>query len=407
MTATRSPSEITYPSREGAECPYPLFTQWREQAPVHEVPDRPGMFVVSRYEDVRFVARHPELFSSVGSRSRLNPFGNVGEQSMADLVTIETDPPDHKRKRSLSYGTIAPGKLKAKAPMIRGFVDELIDAFIERGSCDLVEEFARPLPIKVMRTLLGLPESDEARIRDFSVLEASGLSWMPQQHQDAQRQRAVAMGEYLTEQVNDRLAHPGGDDVISQIVHGHLERGREPNIDYLRSESGSILVGGIVTTTHLIGMAMLLLIQHPASMETLRRDPRRITRMLEEAIRVESPVQWVPRIATADVELGSTTIPKGSHVLVMWGSANRDTDQFQHPEQFDPTRPNVKDHVGFGYGIHFCLGAPLARLEARISFERLLARLTDIRLSDREDLPHIDSPSFRGLVRLPIEFARA
>jgi cytochrome P450 len=160
----------------------------------------------------------------------------------------------------------------------------------------------------------------------------------------------------------------------------------------------------VLTTAHSIGSTMLLLLAHPNELERVKADFDRLETTINEAIRVESPIQWVPRVAASDHEVGGTLIPQGSYVLVMWGSANRDPAFWKDPEQFEPDRPKLKNHVAFGYGIHFCLGAPLARMESRLAIEGLLTRLPDLRLAPSNDFKHIGSPSFRGLRRLDVEF---
>lgn len=392
-----------YPSLDGSECPYPFYDTWREEAPVHALADRPNIYVVARYRDVKYVVSHPELFSSVDSRSGLNPFGNVGEATMAGRVMIESDPPHHKAKRDLAFKPLKPGRLTAHEKPIRGFVNDLIDAFAPRGHADLIADFGDRLPILVISYLLGLPAEDHDWIRAWGRLETSGLTWMPKEWQESQRVNAVRMGEYLGEKLRERAENPG-DDMLSEMVKVQIERDGEFDLDDVRTQAGSVMAGGVLTTAHSIGSTMLLLLGHPEELARVKADPARIETVINEAIRAESPVQWVPRVAKEDVEVDGTTIPAGSHVLVMWGSANRDPEFWDEPERFDPDRKRLKNHVAFGYGIHFCLGAPLARLESRLAIEQLLSRLPDIRLADDNDFSHIRSPSFRGLQQLNVEF---
>jgi cytochrome P450 len=392
-----------YPGTESAECPYPYYDAWREEAPVHALEDRPNIYVVSRYEDVKYVVSHPELFSSVGSRSGLNGFGNVGEATMGGRVMIETDPPYHKAKRDLAFKPLKPGRLKAYEPKLREFVDRLIDDFAERGEADLIADFGDKLPIHVISHILGLPESDHAWIRAWGRAETSGLTWMPQEFQDKQKVTASKMGDYLTEKLLERAEDPG-DDMLSEMIRAQVRRDGELDIDEIRGQAGAVLAGGVLTTAHSIGSTMLLILSHPEELARVKADFDRLETTINEAIRVESPIQWVPRVAAEDHEVGGTAIPKGSYVLVMWGSANRDPAFWKDAETFDPDRPKLKNHVAFGYGIHFCLGAPLARLESRLAIEGLLTRLPDLRLAPSNDFQHIGSPSFRGLRRLDVQF---
>ena len=392
-----------YPGVEAAECPYPYYDTWREQAPVHALADRPNIYVVSRYADVKYVVSRPEAFSSVGSRSGLNGFGNVGEPTMGGRVMIESDPPHHKAKRDLAFKPLKPGRLKAYEPRIRGFVDQLIDAFAERGVADLIADFGDKLPILVISDVLGLPESDHDWIRAWGRAETSGLTWMPTDFQERQKVTAAKMGDYLTDKLLARVDDPR-DDVLSDMVHAQIRRDGEFDLDDVRGQAGAVMAGGVLTTAHSIGSTMMLLLAHPEELARVKADYGRLETTINEAIRVESPIQWVPRVAAEDHEVGGTLIPKGSYVLIMWGSANRDPAFWDDPETFDPDRDKLKNHLAFGYGIHFCLGAPLARLESRLAVEQLLSRLPDIRLAADNDFKHIRSPSFRGLRRLNVEF---
>jgi cytochrome P450 len=215
------------------------------------------------------------------------------------------------------------------------------------------------------------------------------------------------MKEYLEAAILDRHASPR-DDVLSEIVHAQVERDGELRLDYLRAEAGLLLAGGFVTTAHMIASAMLLLLRHPDAHERVRADRSLIKKLLEEALRVESPVQWQPRVTTVDTEVAGVEIPAGSLVLVLLAAANRDDAAFAAADELDLGRPASPPHVAFGYGTHFCLGAPLGRLEGRIAFERLLTRLGAIRLAEgQEAVTSLESTIFRGPKALHLTFERA
>jgi cytochrome P450 len=322
---------------------------------------------------------------------------------MGGRVMIESDPPHHKAKRDLAFQPLKPGRLKAYEPRIRGFADQLIDDFAARGEADLIADFGDKLPILVISDILGLPDSDHAWIRAWGRAETSGLTWMPKDFQERQKVTASKMGDYLTDKLLARVDDPR-DDVLSEMVQAQIRRDGEFNLDDVRGQAGAVLAGGVLTTAHSIGSTMLLLLGHPEELARVKAGFGRLETTINEAIRVESPIQWVPRVAAEDHEVGGTLIPKGSYVLIMWASANRDPAFWDEPEKFDPDRPKLKNHVAFGYGIHFCLGAPLARLESRVAIEQMLTRLPDIRLADDNDYRHIGSPSFRGLQRLNVAF---
>jgi cytochrome P450 len=394
-----------YPSTTGAECPFPLYAQWREQAPVYQLPDRPDVYVVSRYEDVKQVARDPATFSSVGSRTRLNGFGFVGESTSGQNI-VESDPPAHKAKHDLAFAALKPGRIRDHEGWIAEIVDGLIDRFIERGECEFVGEFARRLPVAVTARFFGIPDADLPMLEQWADLEVSGLSWMPPDRQERQRRDSVAMGAYLEGLIRDRQDRPG-EDFVSQLIVGQTERDGQPDLQEILALASNVLAGGAATTQHMLGGALLLLLEHPEELEHCRTDPAWIPRVLNEAMRLESSVQWVPRIVMRDTEIAGTPIAADSYVLIVFASANRDAERFADPDRFDPSRANVGDQIAFGTGIHSCIGAPLARLEGRIAIERLLARLLDIRVAPGHEIRHVPSPSFRGLEALPIVFSRA
>jgi cytochrome P450 len=399
------PVSIDYPSTEGAECPFPVYEYWRAEAPVYRLPDRPDVYVISRDEDVRKVARDPLTFSSVGSRVRLNGFGYVGKPTTGDTI-VESDPPAHKAKHDLAFKALKPGRIKEHAGWIEVIVDGLIDRFIERGECEFVSEFARRLPVAVTARFFGIPDEDLPLLEQWADLEVSGLSWMPQDRLDRQRRDGLAMGSYLERLVRERSDDPG-EDFVSQLIVLQTERDGQADLVEILAIASNVLAGGAATTQHMLGGAMLLLLEHPDQLERCRREPAWIPRVLNEAMRLESSVQWVPRIVMADTEIAGTPIPADSYVLIVFASANRDPGRFQEPDRFDPSRQNVGDQIAFGTGIHSCIGAPLARLEGRIAIERLLARLSNIRVVPGHDIRHVPSPSFRGLEALPIRFDRA
>jgi cytochrome P450 len=213
---------------------------------------------------------------------------------------------------------------------------------------------------------------------------------------------------YLREHVLDRVKNPR-DDLISELVQNHTaSHGGEPRIDYLAVETDVMLTGGLSTSGHLFASAMSLLVQHPDQLELMRRDYSRIPRMLEEALRLETAAQWQPRYATQNTTLGGVDIPRGACLLIVFGAANRDPERFECPDEFRPDRQDVAKHVGWGHGAHFCLGAPLARLEGRVAFEQLLTRLTNIRAAPgRNDFTHYQSVYFRAPKTLHLWFERA
>ena len=395
MSAT--PRELNYPSLETAECPYPIFEKLRKTGGVYQVPGE-NEFMVADHELVSEALRTPEVYSS---HTQLAAEAQPGWETSV----FSSDPPDHTVKREIAYRSFNPRKLKEYTPMVQGVIDELIDDFIEAGKCEFVTQFANPMSSRVMFNILGLEADEWAWSADIEF-EGAGARYLPPDLQKLQDRDGARLNAQMTAVVEDRIANPR-DDAISNLIAGHRERTGEVNLAYLAVESTVLLLGGVLTSAHLSGSAMLLLLQNPEQMELMRADFSKIPRMLEEALRLESALQFMPRYTTTDTELGGVQIPAGSNVLLLFASANRDGEVFEEPEAFDPSRSNVKRHVGFGLGPHFCLGAPLARLEGKLAFETLFTRLAEIRLAEGNEFLHIDSAFNRGPKELFLEFEAA
>ncbi|MFD9666313.1 cytochrome P450 [Rhodococcus sp. NPDC059968] len=401
---TETPVQINYPSLEGAECPYPQYEWLREDQPVYRIPGTTD-FLVTRYEDAAQVARDWKVFSSVGSRTAHNPFSETG-MSKETQSLVEADPPSHRDKRNLCAEAFKPKKLAAQVPTITAICDSLIDDFIDKGEVDLVSEFAEHIPPRVIARMLGFTESDFDWLNGWSRVDNSGLSFLPKDVQERSRVAASRATEHLIEAIEARRDAPTGDE-LSEMIQRHVERDGQFDLDYILDNTVTLIRGGVITTAHTIATIMLLLLQNPVEMERVRADNRRIATVAEESLRIESPTQWVPRRVTTDTELGGQHIPAGSRVLIMVGAANRDEREFTDPTSFDADRKSAVPHMAFGAGNHFCLGAPLARLEIKIAFERLLTRLSDIRLAEGQDFSHVASAQFRGLKELRLAFTRS
>lgn len=401
---------VPYPSIEGTQCPFPFWKFLRNHAPVYQLEDRPECFVVSRYEDVRFCVENREVFTSESVRTAMNGFNILlgtdvqgdAPQSTANRPMNDCDGERHKQKRDLARGPVKPGRLKGYEPLIESIVDELIAAFVQNGRVEFIEQFAYPLPVKLTIRLLGLPEEDLPWIREWGTFEGAGLTWMPQEFQRAQMSRGALMQKYLTDHLRARHQAPR-EDAMSEVILAQIARDGRFDLDDVCAQVAILMAGGIITTAHFLGNAMLMLLRNPGQMKKVRADQSRIPIMIEEALRLDSPAPWSARRVLKDTTLSGVSIPKGSFVLLMWGSANRDETQFKDAEQFDVDRRGPI-HMAFGYGPHFCLGAPLARLESRIAFERLFSALGEIRLASDRELRYIDSASFRGLTHLDLEF---
>ena len=387
-----------YPSLELNECPYPFFDRVREEAPVYRDPDT-GVYLVFRHEDIAFALRNHELFVGVN-----------GHFSYGGVAMISaTEPPEHKAVRDLAFRSFTPARLRSYEALVREQTELLIDAFAARGEVELVDEFAVPLPGRVICHLLGLPtEGDvfEAILDDLS-LRGPERSRGPAAAQIRGASEDLSwIHDLMREEILARHETPR-DDVLGELTARQIGQDGELNVPLLVTIAAELLAGGILTTGQMITSGMVMLLHHPGQLDRVRADHALIPGLLEETLRAESPVQFQPRIATRDVELGGVRIPAGADVLLVFASGNRDSRRFPHANEFDVGRPRdeLKDHFGFGYGIHFCLGAPLARMEGRIAFERLFGRLPNLRAAPgKNDFRHIDRAHFRAFRRVHLEF---
>ena len=397
-----------FPSAEVTKCPYPVYHALREAGPVYQLPT--GEYVVSHHADIAELTRHPEIFSSHHS---VSPDGWQKAATLADhenpeqvWAIVSSDPPDHAVKRKMAFEMFKPGRLREREPMVREFTDELIDRFIDRGECEFVGEFADLLPASVILTLFGLPLDHLQRALAWGRYEGFGTRFASQEHQAAARDGIMDLGGFLRDRILERVDEPGDDD-LSLLVQRHVQTHGELRLGELIAEASNLFIGGIITTTHLLSSMMMLFIQHPDQQAKAAQSTSALKRAVEEALRIESPVQMGPRLVVQDTELGGVPIPAGSIVLVLWGSANRDECVFADPDTFDVERQNVKNHMAFGNGPHFCLGAPLGRMEAVTAFERIFARMENLRFAEgRNDFANHEAVIFRGPQKLYIEFDR-
>jgi cytochrome P450 len=388
---------------------YATYAEMRERDPVFRQPGLDGttpIWFVTRHDDVmtvllddeRFVLNPEHALTAEELEERGAALGlAVDPRINTHLLTSDGD--DHRRLRRLVSKAFTPRMVKGLRPRIQEIADELIDAVEPRREMNLVDDFAFPLPIVVICELLGIPAEDRDRFREWSDLFVS-----PALTEEAQQRFAVAIEQflaYLHELFERRRAEPG-DDLVSALVQAE-EAGDTLSEDELYSMVVLLVVAGHETTVSLIGNSVLALLTHPEQLEALRADPAAIPAAVEELLRFDSPVERsITRWAATDVELGSETIRRGDLVIAVIGSANRDPGRFPEADRLDLTRGATK-HLGFGRGPHFCLGAPLARLETEIALETLLRRLPGLRVAvEPESLEWRPVPLFRSLRALPV-----
>ncbi len=404
------PDDFTFPSPEVQECPFPFYEALRRETPAYKLPQR-HEYVVSRWEDITFVAEHPELFSSVSVERAVNPAtaGLQGDDYPFDYSPTSMalcDPPENKLKRAVGAKLIGRERLREYEPMITRYTHELIDAFVDRGECEFVEDFAYWLPIKVIIDVLGLPQEDAVLLKRVGNLSGQGSRFMTPEELVEETALQQELVTYLRRQIVERAESPR-DDGLGLLVGGQIERDGRINFPYLLSEASVLVFAGNTTTTHMLASAMLLLLQNPGQLERVVADRSLVKNTVEEALRLESPVQWTQRQVLQDVEIGGVPVQAGTTLLCLWASGNRDRDRWgDDADEFRVDRPQVaKHHLAFGRGTHLCLGAPLARLEGEIAFNAIFDRLEHLRLAPgKNDFRHIDVHHMRAPAALHIEF---
>ena len=360
--------------------PYPKYAQLRTQDPVHWSPIMDA-WVLSRFADADAILRDHKRFSSDPRlRKTTRTPRNAGIENPGGQSMLFLDPPDHSRLRQLVSKAFTPGAIAALTPRIHAIVADLLDQIANPASFDLMESLAYPLPVIVMAELLGIPPEDRAKFKLWSDLRARVLepTIKPDEIQKA-NQATYELDDYFREVIRQRRAHPR-DDLISTLILAE-EAGDKLTSNELLVMLRLLLIAGNETTTNLIGNGMLALLRHPAQLQLLRNQPDLMENAVEELLRFDTPVQVDFRIARADLEFGGRGIRAGQGVIVLLGAANHDPAVFPEPERLDITRRNAS-HLAFGRGLHFCLGAPLARVEARAAFAGLLQRFPKLELLD-------------------------
>ena len=365
--------------------PHPHYRKLRERDPVHRS-RLAGGWVLSRYEDVLAVLRDPTWSSDERNWSRFPIYRARGERAgLPDPYSehfssmLRLDPPDHTRLRSLVSKAFTPRAVEAMRPRVALLVDELIAKVESRRHMELVGEFAAPLPVIVIAELLGVPSPEHDRFRRLSdeAVKLLGDGPIAEKKRGIEGMRAIR--DYFATIVEARRRSPQ-DDLISALVAAE-EAGDRLSLAEMMSTLVLLLVAGNETTTKLIGNATLALLRHPGEIERLRADPGLLPNAVEEFLRFDGPVQLTSRMAREDRELCGRTARKGEQVVLLLAAANRDPAVFADPDRLDVGRRDVR-HLAFGQGIHFCLGAQLARLEAALALEALVTRLPGLRLAD-------------------------
>jgi cytochrome P450 len=386
--------------------PFEWYRAMRESSPIHFDPSS-DCWQVFRYDEVQRVANDPATFSSSGRlRQNIVDENRPGIQ----LSLINMDPPSHRCYRNLVTQAFTPRAVARLAPRIADLAGELVGAAIAAGTLDVVADFAYPLPVIVIAELLGIPAEDRPRFKRWSdtliaadpnMFDASeDLKHWRRRRQDEIRPVTDEMQAYFGPILAARRVRPQ-PDLISDLVASEIEGQRLTEVE-LVGFCTLLLIAGNITTTNLLGNAMVCFEEHPMAVAMLEQHPDLMPSAVEEVLRFRSPAKMLVRVAAADTELGGHVIRQGQLIVAWITAANHDDVHFQDPEAFDVGRaPNP--HLAFGHGIHFCLGAALARLEARIALETLLARVPTLHRVPGTALEPIDSFILSGIRHYPIE----
>lgn len=421
--ATASPDLAAFNPFDPAvlQCPYPHYARMRDEAPVLFV-EWLGMYLVTRYELVLEVLRDPTTFSS--------QFGGVGmpmpraeRERMAEVYAegyprvstmLTADQPEHTRYRRLVSKAFTPRAVAELEPEIRRITTELIDSWIDRPSIEFVESFAVPLPVRVIARALNVPDDRLDDFKRWSDDSIAGIGTALSFEERLAAERGVnEFQHYFAEQLERRRSEPQ-DDLLTNLLNARVDDDdpevtdtRPLDMPEMLSILQQLLVAGNETTTKMLTEMMRLLGEHPQWWEAVRADPTRAERVVEETLRMATPTQGMFRLATRDTELGGVPIPAGARLVIVFMSANRDEALFVDPDAFDPDREHLRDHLAFGKGIHYCLGAGLSRLEGRVALEELSRRLAGFRLADSNTYEYHPSFLLRGLTRLELEITAA
>jgi cytochrome P450 len=385
--------------------PYPTYAWLRAARPLWRPTER--VYVLSRHEDCAAVLRDPRFGrSEEGLRvRRAGPAGEATADEPAVRSFLALNPPDHTRLRRLVSRAFTPARVRDLGPRIEAIAAELIDtASASGGPVDLIAALASPLPVTVISELLGVPSADYDRLVAWSDALARGLDpgfLISAEDRERQQLARVEFGAYLSELIAERRRSPG-DDLVSALA-GVVDDGDVLSEEELIATCILLLVAGHETTTSLMGSAVLGLLQHPDQLARLRAEPGLMTGAVEEFLRYDPPVQLTARVALTDASIGARPVAAGSAALMLLGAANRDPALCANPDDLDITRPPTH-HLSFGQGIHFCLGAPLARLETQIVLRLLLQRPDDLGLAGEPAWK--ENTVLRGLRSLPVTFRR-
>ena len=401
------------------ECPYPLYDQLLEDRPVYCDPVT-GIYVVSRFDDVRKILLDPKHFTSSGlvervrngvHAERAERMRRVYEEQgwLPGMSLSQQDRPRHTETRAIFEKAFRPGKINELDVVVRATAYDLVDKFPSDGHCEIVQQFAVPLPLTVIAIQMGVGIADIWKIKHWTDAWIRRLGLLQSEEEELASVRAEIESQHYFKAIFERLRRKPDGTVLSDLVNTAMSDGQKLTDHELFAHiMADTFVGGSETTTNALSAGVMLLAQNPTQAAQLRSDPERYLKpFAEEVLRLESPVQLLFRIATVECEFDGMTIPAGAVVGLCYGAANRDPRKFACPVEMNLERHSPAGHLAFGSGIHHCLGAPLARRELHWGFTALIDRLDNICLEEaKNDYSHIPSMMLRALNALHITFAR-
>ena len=405
-------SELDFFSAEVQECPFHVYQQLQEEAPVWQMPGT-NVFVVTRYDDIREIIRDPGRFSSNfsallntgSSNEEVNTIYGKGYEMVETLLT--QDPPRHRVYRNLVNKVFSNKRIEGMRSEVEKMSNELIDQWIDEPEVDLLNRFCVPLPIYVISDQLGVPRSELSLIKKWSDASASRLGRLADEEEQIQNAKDIVEFQHYFAALLDRMREAPEDNIISDLANNTIDEGRLLTKPEALGMIQQILVAGNETSTSAIAGGVVLLIQNPDQQAMLRQHPDLIPAAVEEILRLETPTSGMWRCATADTEIGGVNIPEGAFLMVRFAAGNRDESIFTDGGAMSVARENADSHLAFGQGTHFCLGAQLARMEMQVALTGLLNRTTDWALVEgKNPLKHSPNVLLRGLTDLHIAFSK-
>lgn len=417
----RTPDDFDFTDPDVQDCPYEAYRALRDQAPVYRDP-RTGQYVITRFEDLRQVLLDTENFGNGGRRAA--DAASLSERQKRMLAVYEEkrgwlpeptlaarDDPNHRQMRAMFDKAFRPGKIKQLDPFVESTANRLFDAFIDDGRCDWVRQFAVPLPLIVIGHQMGVKEEDIWFIKRATDAWVRRFGQMLSEEEERACIEAEIEAQHYFKKVFDRLREQPDDTLLSDLVNTEIpEWGRTLTDGELQAEMMSdTFVGGSETSTNAIAEGVKILIEQPDVWARLKSDPdTHLRTFVEEVLRLESPVQMLGRVALNDVEMHGVTIPRGASIGTRYAAANRDERRFERPDEVDLERGNPMAHLTFGAGVHYCLGAPLARRELYYGFRTLAERIDEMWFAPgKNDFRHHPHLFLRALKELHIEFRAA